>query len=119
MAATIRDGTLIQSSAFEGLDFDSLLDQRDLPEFEDKWIQASEEIESEWKDFGEAETVNPKIDEIRELAFKKCYEYAGTPEICGYVSDDFELFAKASVLSAEIPFLEDMMNIYRSGKIPK
>lgn len=39
-------------------------------------------------------------------------------EICGYVSDDFELMSKASTMMLELPYLSNMMKIYSDGGVP-
>ena len=118
IADGISNGSIIQASAFEGLDIDSLLDQRDSPEFEDEWLRVSKEVQAKWSAYADSETEIGKIDRIRELAFKKCFEFTGESEISGYVSDDFELIAKASAMSFASPFLEEAMKKYLAGAIP-
>ena len=114
----LADGSLIQASAFDGADLDALLDQRDSGDFEDDWICAAEDVQAHWDDFTDANAIEAKIDEVQELAFKKCFEVAEESEISGYVSDDFELLAKASAMALESPYLEQMMKVYSNGGIP-
>jgi len=114
----LSEGFLIQASAFESIDFDTLLDQRDSADFEDDWIRAAEEIQLYWGDFEGANVIEIKIDQVRELAFKKCFEVTEHSEVSGCVSDDFELLAKVSAMAIDLPYLEQMLKIYLKGEIP-
>ena len=116
--SNISDESLLHRSAFADADLDAILDQRDLGDFEDDWIKAAEDVQYHWEKFADAESTTGTIDQIRELAFKKCYDYTEESEIAGYVSDDFELMAKASAMSLDSPYLEGMMKTYSDGGVP-
>lgn len=94
-----------------------MMDQRDRGDFEDDWLKAAESIEAEWESFAEAEAQS-MVDEIREIAYLLCFELTGEAEISGYVSDDFELLAKGSLLQLDHPYLNQMLADYREGRFP-
>ena len=116
--AKISDESVLHRSAFADADLDAILDQRDSGDFEDDWIKAAEDVQYHWQEFTDAESMTGAIDLIREAAFKKCFEYTGESEISGYVSDDFELMAKASAMSLDSPYIKGMMNVYSDGGVP-
>ncbi|MEM7602072.1 MAG: hypothetical protein AAF357_11740 [Verrucomicrobiota bacterium] len=115
---SISDESVLHRSAFVDADLDAILDQRDLDDFEDDWIKAAEDVQYHWEKFADAESTTNTIDLIREAAFKKCFEYTEESEISGYVSDDFELMAKASAMSLDSPYLKNMMKVYSDGGVP-
>ena len=118
IAPGISTESLLHRSAFTDVDLDAILDQRDDGDFEDDWIKAAEDVQYHWERFAEADTNQVVIDQIREIAFKKCHDYVNESEICGYVSDDFELMAKASAMALDSPYLANMMKIYSDGGVP-
>jgi hypothetical protein len=93
----------------------ALLDSRDAQPFDDEWVRVHKAIEQEKR----GSSLNTAIeDEIRELAFKKAYQNTGNGEIAGYVSDDFDLLARAIAVGYSDPWLELLLDEYQSGRFP-
>ena len=93
----------------------ALLDSRDAQPFDDEWVRVHKAVEHEKR----ASSLNIQIvDEIRELAFKKEYQNTGNGEIAGYVSDDFDLLARAIAVGYSDPWLELLWNEYHAGRFP-
>ena len=93
----------------------ALLDSRDAQPFDDEWVRVHKAIEQEKR----ASSLNTAIeDEIRELAFKKAYQNTGNGEIAGYVSDDFDLLARAIAVGYFDPWLNLLWNEYQAGRFP-
>lgn len=114
----LSDGSLLRLSVLDDVDMDALLDKRERDEFEDDWLKAAEDVQANWNDFADAQSAESVVDEIRELAFRKCYEVTQSADVSGYVSDDFELLAKAALMSLDSSYLQQMKRIYSEGNIP-
>ena len=96
---------------------DDLLDARESRAFDREWIRclsAVQDIEVE----GELQTKNVTIDELREWAFKRAYQVSGDAEIAAYVSDDFDLLARALQADYSDPWLAALWQCYRAGQFP-
>jgi hypothetical protein len=59
-----------------------------------------------------------KIELLRECAFKALYAQCSNPDLAGYVSDDFEVIAKALLHLPGHPFLRQLLGAYASDSIP-
>jgi hypothetical protein len=103
---------------FDDEDFDNLLDLREKPDFEAEWLRVYEEIEEQQKMREIASDVKVLIDTICEMAFKRAYSLTKNSEIAGYVSDDFELLAKAAVLNYQDSWLSALLLSYQNGQFP-
>lgn len=96
----------------------SLLDIRDRDEFDDDWVKTAEEIQAHWEIFENAENLEFTIRDIREQAFQKSFAACGGHEVAGYISDDFEIIAKAAILSLDGSLITQLREAYDQGVIP-
>lgn len=95
--------------------FDSYLDLRDSEDFEDKWVHDYNSLEI----FTYSAEQKKHINIIREFAFKQCLKVTHHSELSSYVSDDFELLAKAACNDYTSEFLTSMHEAYKKGKLPQ
>ena len=116
IAGDISNGKLIQVSAFESIDINDALDQRDSSELEDDFISAADDLNASWESFDNAGDLESEINLICERAFKKCFEYTKSSDLSAYVNDDFEVLAKAAAMKFESPYLKNMMAVYSRGE---
>ena len=114
----IREGKILNSATFQNLDFEDALDQRDSSDFENEWLEIFNEIGVLLRDRPLNEDELNLINIIREVSYKKVYEHTEYPEMCAYVSDDFEIISKAFILSYNDDWLNALWNGYNLGVFP-
>lgn len=110
----INEGKIISSEMFSKMDIDELLDLRDESEFDSEWMRVFNQIE----DSSYSGADKQIIDDIRKESYLKAYEASNSSEIASCVSDDFDLIARAYVLSANDCWLNSIMLIYASNIFP-
>jgi hypothetical protein len=95
-----------------------MLNTRDSLEFDHKWTEACQRVaQAEVIHNLEEEDVDT-IAEIREIAFKRAYEVCQSSELSGYVSDDFDMIARAVRAGCLDGWLNELWSSYRSGQFP-
>ncbi|AZZ90661.1 hypothetical protein EUZ85_07990 [Hahella sp. KA22] len=111
----IKSGKILGEEMFFESDLDSVLDIRDEPEFEERWMKVYENIKGEFK----AENFTPEqlslVESLRKESFLAVSKSSGQHEISSYISDDFELIGKAALLNRRFEFLDQMLEKYRNG----
>ena len=115
----IRQGKLIPREMFVRDDLDDVLDERDETEFEKPWLDCSERIKAAWESNPVDEMTTTTMDEIRKESFLAVSRATQQHEIASYVSDDFELISKSIALDLNDPYATELLETYRSGKIPR
>lgn len=112
----IESGVLLSKNTFIIDDIDSILDSREEIDFDDEWVRNYNAV-NEKKDL--INTENKKlIDSIREISFKVLYNATESPDLAGYVSDDFGLIAEALIINYNDEWLNALAKTYLEGKIP-
>lgn len=98
--------------------YDSWLDLRDSDEFDASWMSAHLSTK-------ERETSSPLgqdeleiVNHIREMAFLKTIRATGHSELAAYVSDDFELMARAARIGFEDRWLRALSDVYQQERFP-
>ena len=115
----IRQGQVIPGEMFVRDDLDDILDERDKAEFEDRWLECSERIKAAWDSKAVDEATMNSMDEVRKESFLAVSRATQQHEIASYVSDDFELISKSIALDLNDPYATELLETYRSGKIPR
>jgi hypothetical protein len=107
-------GKVLGETTFRTLDPDVALAARDEPPFDGEWMRVFDSLKGRSMESAHG----PVIERIRERAFKLCFAATGDPDLSGYVSDDFDLLARA--LSAEVDdeWLARVMSEYLVGRFP-
>ena len=113
----IRAHELVSPDYYAELNCDEALDQRDsCREFGSDWMRVHRLAESRW---GSAESLlGIQIDTIRKESFLLVSEATNHHEIASYVSDDFDLICRCSVLVIEDAFVRRLWQSYQSGAFP-
>ena len=115
----IDTSSVLKPSNIGSLDHDEILDARDTEaSFEDQWVQAFEKVNVAWEQFGQADDFEKLIEEIRHASFMAVSKVTHQHEIASYISDDFEMIAKASVTETVDPFILAMWSAYQRQEIP-
>jgi hypothetical protein len=109
-------GILLSSDTFSSIDVDDLLDKRDNDDFGDEWIRIYNEISKKKRVIFSDE--NEIIESIREESYKITYNATKSPELAGYISDDFGLIADALTLNYSDKWLNALAKEYIEGRIP-
>ncbi|SCW53159.1 hypothetical protein SAMN04487970_101342 [Paenibacillus tianmuensis] len=109
----IGDGTFLGRVFNKDVDWDAELDARDEAEFDQTWSSS----------YNKLEAIDPSegtvIHEIRETVFKQTFQITQSPDLAGYVSDDFGLIAKAFENKIDIEFVNHLWDSYRKGSFPR
>jgi hypothetical protein len=114
LKSAILDGEFLSKACFYDLDLDAIFDGRDDSYFDAIWVKSFKCMEP----LPISSQDKQQVDKIRELAFKSTYKYTGDPDLSAYVSDDFELIAKAFLLDLSDPFVNALWLSYRNNIIP-
>ena len=96
---------------------DDLIDARESEPFDGEWMRVYSAIQDAEVE-GELQTKNVIVDELREWAFKRAHGVSGNSEIAAYVSDDFELLARALQAGWSDEWLGALWQTYRAGRFP-
>lgn len=110
----LQEVNLFDTEHFRQLNIDDALDMRDEPEFEEDWMRVSDAMEETECSAEDAAMVK----EICKQAFLAVYRVTESGELAGYVSDDFELIAKAVLSGYEDAWLNALILTYADGKFP-
>ena len=99
--------------SIKDVDIDKLLDDRDLPEFEDDWLKSFENLSN----LTLTEDQKTVVNMLRERSFKKIFSLTENPDLASYVSDDFEIMAKYLFSDKEDEWvLKCLITNYANGK---
>lgn len=117
LLAGIRAHELVSPDYYANLNCDEALDQRDsCREFGSEWMRVHRLTESRWG--SDQSVLKIKIDTIRKESFLLVSEATNHHEIASYVSDDFDLISRYSVLGIEDTFVDQLWRSYQSGAFP-
>jgi hypothetical protein len=114
----IQSGTLLSNSMFESIDLDQALDRRDNTEFAQTWVTVHASIESDWNEKDLSKKWDSEINKLRKLVFLTTSRATYQHEIASYVSDDFELIAKAKITNSNNVFIQWLLAQYTNGVFP-
>ena len=89
-----------------------MLDSRDAAPFDSEWVRVHELVTQH--ELGPS----PAVDALRESAFKRAFAITESPDVCGYISDDFGLIADAARADVSDAWLAALAASYASGVIP-
>ncbi|HVF84767.1 MAG TPA: hypothetical protein VM821_02210 [Abditibacteriaceae bacterium] len=96
----------------------AMLDNRDRKPFDPEWVrvdQAVKQLETNQQLSNEDKAA---INELRETTFKKTYRVVENGELAGYVSDDFDLIARALIVDYHDAWLDALWMQYQTGNFP-
>lgn len=114
MRASIRNGKLVTARTLAVEDVSTVLDDRDVGDFEREWMRVYGEI-------GEGPLGDEAQDAVKALAeeaFKKCYEFENGDQLAPYISDDFDLFGRALLLDFDDEWLRKLWTSYVQERFP-
>lgn len=103
---------------WDGLDLDEILAYRDLPQFDDLWIEKYKLISEKMKFSPLSTKERFKIDVVREFAFKCVYNQTHSSDLSACVSDDLELILNFYALNIDDIFIENLSNTYLDKNFP-
>ncbi|MCZ7606403.1 MAG: hypothetical protein M5U25_10075 [Planctomycetota bacterium] len=105
---------ILKAGSLQQVDIEQVLEGRDEKEFEDAWLAAFDALKS----LTLSNDKQRQVDEIREAAFKAVYDATGSDELAGYVSDDFDVIARAALNDEDQCFAGAMLDDYLRALIP-
>tara|TARA_Y100000296_G_C5158244_1_gene250371 strand:+ start:535 stop:951 length:417 start_codon:yes stop_codon:yes gene_type:complete len=102
-----------------GVDCESLLDDRDSDPFDSKWVEEFKIVSDIFSSKYKTKEDEERIERIREIVFKMVSTITGGGEIASYISDDFELIAKAAFIDYDSSWVGALLESYMNFKIPQ
>jgi len=111
----LEDGRLLSARHLASVD-DDHLELRDKPRFADAWMASYSRVESAVASLSAGS--RSAIDRIRETAYRETFDLSQSPDLAGYVSDDFGLISEAIVAGIDDPWVEGLLDCYISGRVP-
>jgi hypothetical protein len=103
---------------WDGLDLDEILDCRDLPRFDNLWMEKYKLISEKMKISPLSVEERFKIDIVRKFAFKCVYNQTHSSDLSACASDDLELILNFYALNIYDIFIENLSNTYLDKKFP-
>jgi hypothetical protein len=110
----IERGSLLGSGAFRNADVSTVLDGRDQSPFENEWLQAFKALDTH--KLSTEQSLD--LERLRELAYKTTFGHTSSPDLAGYVSDDFELIGRAVIFGIDDPWINGLLQDYRDHRLP-
>lgn len=111
---------IISELDFSKTSSDHYLDMRDAPNFDADWSKAYEEIEKIKENLNVNEKLN--IDKLSSFIRHKTYtsvlRHFDSPDLAGYVSDDFSLFSDVLAMGVSIKWVNGLLGSYLLGVPP-
>lgn len=98
-------------------ELDRLLNQRDEPGFSSAWMAAYQRIESA-KSKNAVSQEFDLVRQLREAVYLQVFERWGSPDLAGYISDDFGLVADALLLQFDDLWLNALLHEYLERRLP-
>jgi hypothetical protein len=119
MLARITSGSLLPPETVAAMDHNAILDARDGDaDFEAEWLRCYKTIEEQWNAAEIDAAATALKEDVRRESFLTVSRATTQHEIASYVSDDFDLIARASLLGMNDPFVNRMWEAYDRGEIP-
>lgn len=109
---------LINQVIFDEIDCDAILDLRDSETFDSNWINLYNQMEQVKLKKGFSEESKRFSDEYRKNAFLQVYNLSQNSDLAACISDDFGLIFDSIQLGVTTPWLDKLIQSYRSSKIP-
>lgn len=97
---------------------DAMLDLHDQKAFDAEWVRVDKGVKQHEAKQQLSEEDKNAIDELREATFKKTYQVTGNGELASYVSDDFDLIARALLVDYNDIWLDALWAQYQTGNFP-
>ena len=117
--ARIKEGGLLPPATIAVLDHDAILDERDTDAaFEAEWTRCYNEIENKWATADVNQETTTLKDDIRRESFLSVSRATTQHEIASYVSDDFDIIVRGSILGLNDKFLNSLWDVYARNEIP-
>lgn len=118
IAEAIKEGAVLSPDRIAALDHDAILDARDGKAFTEEWMNSYNAVNEAWLHFPSGAAAKPQLDDIRRQSFMVVSNATDQHEIASYVSDDFEIIAKAAAMETEDPFVLSLWSAYTQHMVP-
>ena len=111
----LEQDSLISNLFLKQDEIQSVLDQRDDPLFDDKWMKTFLEIKTKKGGNKDAEHL---VSRLRELTYIQAYERWQSSELAACISDDFGLIGDALALGYSDDWLNGLLDEYLTLRFP-
>ena len=108
----------LNENMFEDIDFEEILDLRDSDPFDTEWNRVYKTVE-EQKTIKKYSDENKQVsDEYRKNAYLRVYDLCDNDDLAAYISDDFGMICDSELMSYTDIWVEALIKIYSTSKIP-
>ncbi len=119
LLAALTEGRVLTPDVFGDIDADEVLASREDDEsFDEAWNRCFSQIEKRYSEREIPPDTEETVEEIREQSLDLALHGTDHHELANVIAEDFDLFARATVLEYANPFLESLWEVYESGEIP-
>jgi len=94
------------------------LEARDESTFESQWLRVHREVEAREHENSLLPNEEAVLTDIRKTAYMATIRSSGNDELAAYVSDDFDLLARAARLQIHDEWLQKLCAEYEAGRFP-
>lgn len=111
----MKQGSIIPKLSLKEDEIEAALDERDAPTFSDSWMSAFRQVGAIK---GCTQDAEPRITQLREMAYLQAYERWQSPDLAAYISDDFGLIADSLALNYDNAWLNGLLHAYLTLRFP-
>lgn len=111
----MKQRSIIPKLSLEQEEIDAALDERDAPDFAESWMSAFRQVGAMK---GCTQDAEPRITQLREMAYVQAYERWQSPDLAAYISDDFGLIADSLALNTDNAWLNGLLHAYLTLRFP-
>jgi hypothetical protein len=111
----MEHASIVPNLSLKQEEIEAALDQRDDPHFAETWMNAFRQIEAKK---GSKQDAEPRIGQLREMAYLQSYERWQSPDLAAYISDDFGLIGDALATNYHNAWVNGLLHAYLSLRFP-
>lgn len=99
-------------------EINQLLDQRDTDAFSSRWMQSFRHVESKKAICPMPSASAEVVTKLRQSAYFRAFQRWNSPDLAGYISDDFGLIGDAIAMNIRDTWIERLLHSYLNGAVP-
>lgn len=111
----MEQGWLVAKLYLEQEEINAALNQREDPQFAETWMKAFRQIEAKK---GGTQDADPRVGQLRELAYFQAFERWQSPDLAAYISDDFGLIGDALATNYDDAWVNGLLYAYLNLRFP-
>lgn len=118
LLARMERGEIIEEIILPIERVESALNERDDERFDSLWMEVFRQVEAAKVARGIMYDADPRVARLREMAYLKSFGRWKSPDLAGYISDDFGLIGDALTVGYVHPWLNAVASAYTNRTFP-